>query len=42
MKAPSGEQWVYEVRHDGYRLMARKVDGGVRLYTKQGYHWSKK
>jgi ATP-dependent DNA ligase len=27
MKAPSGEQWVHEVKHDGYRLMARKVDG---------------
>jgi bifunctional non-homologous end joining protein LigD len=32
----SGEQWVHEVKHDGYRLMARKVDGRVRLYTKQG------
>ena len=31
MKAPSGEQWVHEVKHDGYRLMARKVDGRVRL-----------
>jgi bifunctional non-homologous end joining protein LigD len=42
MKAPSGEQWVHEVKHDGYRLMARKVDGRVRLYTKQGYDWSRK
>jgi bifunctional non-homologous end joining protein LigD len=42
MKAPSGEQWVHEVKHDGYRLQARKVDGRVRLYTKQGYDWSKK
>ena len=41
MKAPSGEQWVHEVKHDGYRLQARKVDGRVRLYTKQGYDWSK-
>jgi ATP-dependent DNA ligase len=31
MKAPSGELWVHEVKHDGYRLMARKVDGRVRL-----------
>jgi len=42
MKAPSGEQWVHEIKHDGYRLLARKVDGRVRLYTKQGYDWSKK
>jgi len=42
MKAPSGQQWVHEVKHDGYRLGERKVDGRVRLYTKQGYDWSKK
>ena len=41
MKAPSGEQWVHEVKHDGHR-QARKVDGRVRLYTKQGYDWSRK
>jgi hypothetical protein len=29
MKDPSGEQWVHEVKHDGYLLMARKVDGPV-------------
>lgn len=28
--------------HDGYRLMARKVDGRVRLYTKRGYDWSRR
>jgi bifunctional non-homologous end joining protein LigD len=33
MKDPSGEQWVHEVKHDGYLLMARKVDGRVPLYT---------
>jgi ATP-dependent DNA ligase len=42
MKAPFSEQWVHEVKHDGYRLLARKVDGRVRLYTKRGYDWSKK
>jgi hypothetical protein len=26
---PSGAQWVHEVKHDGYLLMARKVDGPV-------------
>ena len=42
MEAPSGERWVHEVKHDGYRLMARKAEGRVRLYSKQGYDWSKK
>ena len=23
-KAPSGWQWVHEVKHDGYRFMVRK------------------
>ena len=41
-KAPSGERWVHEIKHDGYRLIARKLDGHVRLYTKQGNDWSKK
>jgi len=42
MKAPSGELWVHEIKHDGYRLLARKVEGRVRRYTKQGYDWSRK
>jgi bifunctional non-homologous end joining protein LigD len=39
-KAPSGEQWVHEVKHDGYRLIARRVDDRVSLYTKGGYNWA--
>jgi bifunctional non-homologous end joining protein LigD len=41
-KAPSGSAWVHEIKHDGYRLIARKLDNRVRLYTRRGYDWSGK
>ena len=41
-KAPSGSAWVHEIKHDGYRLMARREGNRVRLYTRRGYDWSAK
>ena len=41
-KAPSGSAWVHEIKHDGYRLMARTDGNRVRLYTRRGYDWSGK
>ena len=41
-KAPSGSAWVHEIKHDGYRLMARRDGNRVRLYTRRGYDWSAK
>lgn len=38
---PSGD-WRYEVKFDGYRLLAR-IDGkDIRLYTRNGHDWSAK
>jgi hypothetical protein len=28
---PCGPDWVHEIKHDGYRLMARRDPAGVRL-----------
>ena len=42
MKAPTGERWVTEIKHDGYRLIARRVGKVVRLYTKNGYDWAER
>ena len=28
----SGPAWVHEIKHDGYRLIARRTDDRVRLY----------
>src|SRR5918992_3487150 len=38
---PRRGDWVYEVKHDGYRMLAR-CDGGVRLFTRSGNDWSAK
>jgi bifunctional non-homologous end joining protein LigD len=36
----TGPEWVHEIKHDGYRLMARCVGDRVRLFTRRGYEWS--
>jgi bifunctional non-homologous end joining protein LigD len=41
-KPPVGPQWVHEIKHDGYRLIARKRDGSVRLFTHRGFHWTER
>jgi bifunctional non-homologous end joining protein LigD len=32
---PSGEQWLHELGHDGYRLIARKNAGRITLYGRE-------
>ena len=32
-KPPSGANWIHEIKHDGYRLMARRDPVGIRLLT---------
>ena len=39
-RPPSGPEWVHEIKHDGYRLMARRDPVGVRLLTRSGHDWS--
>ena len=41
-RLPSGPEWVHEIKHDGYRLMARRDDAGVRLLTRNGHDWSER
>jgi hypothetical protein len=36
----TGPEWVHEIKHDGYRLMARRAGDRVRLFTRRGYDWS--
>jgi hypothetical protein len=36
----SGPAWVHEIKHDGYRLIARRTDDRVRLYTRRGFNWA--
>ncbi len=39
-KPPSGEQWIHEIKLDGYRLQAQVADGTVRLLTRRGEDWT--
>jgi bifunctional non-homologous end joining protein LigD len=36
---PAGPDWVHEIKHDGYRLMARRDPVGIRLLTRT-YDWA--
>src|SRR3954469_1405691 len=35
-KPPAGANWIHEIKHDGYRLMARRDPVGIRLLTRNG------
>jgi ATP-dependent DNA ligase len=32
-KLPSGSQWLHEIKHDGFRIIARKTGAQVRLLS---------
>jgi ATP-dependent DNA ligase len=31
---PSGEEWLHEIKHDGFRVIARKDGERVKLYSR--------
>src|SRR6266446_5765748 len=33
---PTGEAWLHEIKHDGFRVIARKDGARVRLYSRPG------
>src|SRR5689334_25413462 len=39
---PEGERWAYEVKHDGFRFIARRDGDRVRVFSRQGKGWSDK
>lgn len=39
-EAPKGEDWLHEIKFDGYRLVAHIDRGKVRLLTRNGNDWT--
>jgi ATP-dependent DNA ligase len=39
---PSGTDWLHEIKHDGFRLLALRDASGVRLYSGNGHDFSKR
>ncbi|UCI26776.1 DNA ligase D [Mesorhizobium sp. B2-8-5] len=40
--APAGEDWLHEVKFDGYRMQAQIAGSEVRLLTRAGLDWTEK
>lgn len=39
-KVPTGDGWIHEIKHDGYRMQVRKDRDRVRLFTRRGFDWT--
>jgi bifunctional non-homologous end joining protein LigD len=39
-KPPKGDDWVYEIKWDGYRLAVHIEPAGVRILTRGGHDWT--
>ena len=39
-RPPSGPGWLHEIKHDGFRILARRDSAGVRLITRAGNEFS--
>jgi bifunctional non-homologous end joining protein LigD len=39
--APSGGDWVHEIKHDGYRMLCRIADGEARMISRSGKDWTR-
>lgn len=41
-KAPAGEDWIHEIKYDGYRIQLH-IDGDTRkAFTRNGHDWIKR
>jgi bifunctional non-homologous end joining protein LigD len=37
---PAGDSWIHEIKHDGFRILARREEGRTRLFTRNGYNFT--
>lgn len=41
-RPPAGTDWIHEIKHDGFRILAHRDAAGVRLITRNGYDFSER
>lgn len=41
-RPPEGDDWLHEVKFDGYRLLCFRAGGSVRIRSRSGLDWTKK
>ena len=39
-EAPRGDEWVHEMKLDGYRMLTRIEDGKAEMYSRNGKEWT--
>ena len=39
-EVPRGEEWIHEIKYDGYRALCHLKDGEARLITRSGKDWT--
>jgi bifunctional non-homologous end joining protein LigD len=41
-RAPKGEQWLHEIKYDGYRIQVHLSRGRKKVFTRNGLDWTKR
>ena len=41
-REPTGPQWAYEIKHDGFRFLAGRHRKQVRVYSRGGHDWGER
>jgi bifunctional non-homologous end joining protein LigD len=40
VRPPSGDEWLHEIKHDGFRMFVRRDGAGTRLITRNGHDFT--
>src|SRR4051812_11028222 len=41
-KAPKGEEWIHEIKYDGYPVQVHTNAGRKKVFTRNGLDWTKR
>ncbi len=39
---PDGDEWIHEIKYDGYRMLCRIEDGACAMFSRNGKEWTAK